>query len=77
MGDISRGGTIPTDQIGGVTNPTLVLLCGGASPAWMIDIGKQVADALPNERHRVLEGQGHVVAPDMLASVMTAEFFAD
>ena len=75
MGDSSRGGTIPVDLVGRVTPPTLVLY-GGASPAWMIDIGRQIADALPNGRHRVLEGQEHVVAPELLAPVL-AEFFAD
>ncbi len=75
MGDISRGGTIPTDLAGGVTVPALVL-CGGASPAWMIEIGRQVADAMPNGRHVVLEGQEHVVAPEVLAPVLV-EFFAD
>jgi pimeloyl-ACP methyl ester carboxylesterase len=73
MGDISRGGTIPADLAGAVTIPALVL-CGGASPAWMIDIGRQIADAMPNGRHRVLEGQEHVVAPELLAPVL-AEFF--
>jgi pimeloyl-ACP methyl ester carboxylesterase len=75
MGDISRGGTIPANQASSVAIPALVL-CGGASPAWMIDIGKQVADALPNGRHSVLEGQEHVVAPEVLVPVL-AEFFAD
>ena len=75
MGDISRGGTIPADQASSVTNPALVL-CGGASPAWMIDVGRQIADTMPNGRHRVLEGQEHVVAPEVLAPVL-AEFFAD
>ena len=75
MGDASRGGTIPADQAGSVTIPALVLV-GGASPAWMIDIGRQVADALPNGRHSVLEGQKHVVAPEVLVPVL-AEFFAD
>jgi hypothetical protein len=55
MGDIGRGGTIPADQVGGVTVSALVL-CGGASPAWMIDVGRQVAEAMPNGRHRILEG---------------------
>jgi pimeloyl-ACP methyl ester carboxylesterase len=73
MGD-SRGGTIPADLVGGVTNPALVL-CGGASPGWMIDIARQVADALPNGRHRVLEDQEHVAAPEVLAPVLV-EFFA-
>jgi pimeloyl-ACP methyl ester carboxylesterase len=75
MGDSSRGGTIPVDLVGRVTVPTLVL-CGGASPAWMIDIGRQIADAMPNGQQCVLEGQEHVVAPEVLAPVV-AEFFAD
>jgi pimeloyl-ACP methyl ester carboxylesterase len=75
MGDSSRGGTIPVDLVGRVTPPTLVLV-GGASPAWMIDVGRQVADAMPNGRHRVLEGQEHVVPPELLAPVLV-EFLAD
>jgi pimeloyl-ACP methyl ester carboxylesterase len=73
MGDISRGGTIPADLAGRVGTETLVLV-GGASPAWMIDVGKQVADALPNGRPRVLEGQEHVVSSEVLVPVL-AEFF--
>jgi len=74
MGDGSRGGTIPADLLGRVTTPTLVLV-GGASPAWMIDIGRQIADAMPKGRHSVLEGQEHVVPPEQLAPVLE-EFFA-
>ena len=75
MGDTSRGGTIPADQAGSVTVPALVL-CGGASPAWMIDVGRQVANALSNGRHSVLEGEEHVAAPEVLAPVLE-KFFAD
>jgi hypothetical protein len=75
MGDSTRGGTIPVDLVGGVTLPTLVL-CGGASPAWMVDTTRQIADTMPNGRHCVLEGQEHVVTPELLAPVL-AEFFAD
>jgi len=75
MGDVSRGGTIPADLVGAVTVPALVL-CGGASPAWMIDIGRQIADALPHGQLSALEGQEHVVAPEVLAPVLV-EFFAD
>ena len=75
MGDISRGGTIPADQASSVTIPALVL-SGGASPARMIDVGRQIAETMPNGRHRVLEGQEHVVAPEVLAPVL-ARFFAD
>jgi hypothetical protein len=41
----------------------------------MIDIGRQVADALPNGRHTVLEDQEHVVDPEVLVPVLKA-FFA-
>jgi len=40
----------------------------------MIDVGRQIADAMPNGRHTVLEGQEHVVVPEVLAPVL-AEFF--
>jgi pimeloyl-ACP methyl ester carboxylesterase len=73
MGD-SAGGTLPAELTGRVSTETLVLV-GGASPGWTIDIGRQVADALPNGQHRVLEGQEHVVPPEVLVPVL-AEFFA-
>ena len=73
MGDVSRGGTIPTQLLGAVSASTLVL-CGGASPAWMIDVGRRIAEGLPDGRLSVLEGQEHVVPPEVLAPVL-AEFF--
>lgn len=73
IGDISRSGTIPIDLHGAVTVPALVL-CGGASPDWMVDIGRQVADGMPKGRHGVLEGQEHVVPPEILVPVLV-EFF--
>jgi hypothetical protein len=73
MGDISRSGAVPTDLAGRVSTETLVLV-GGASPAWMIDTARQIADALPNGRHSVLEGQEHVVPPEVLVPVLR-EFF--
>lgn len=74
MGD-SQGGTVPTDLVGRVTTESLVLV-GGASPAWIIDVGRQIADTLPNGRYDVLEGQEHVVPPEVLAPVLK-EFFID
>jgi hypothetical protein len=41
----------------------------------MIDVGRQVADALPSGRLGVLEGQEHVVPPEVLGPVLE-EFFA-
>jgi hypothetical protein len=46
----SAGGTVPAELAGRVSIETLVLI-GGARPAWTIDIGRQVADALPNGQH--------------------------
>ena len=72
MSEHSRGGVTPAEQASRVTLPALVL-AGGASPEWMIEASRQIADALPNGRLRVLEGHDHVVPPDVLAPVL-AEF---
>jgi pimeloyl-ACP methyl ester carboxylesterase len=69
VSDRSRGGRSPAEQASGVTVPALVLV-GGASPQFMIDAGRQIADALPNGRLRVLEAQEHVVPPDVLVPVL-------
>jgi pimeloyl-ACP methyl ester carboxylesterase len=74
MGDSSRDGAIPTAQASRVTVPALVLT-GGADHPWMTDVGRRLADAMPNGRHRVLEGQEHVVPPEVLVPVLK-EFFA-
>jgi pimeloyl-ACP methyl ester carboxylesterase len=75
MSEHSRGGKTPADQANTVTIPALVL-AGSASPQWMIDAGRQIADALPNGRLGVLEGQEHIVPPEVLAPVLT-EFLAN
>lgn len=74
MGDASRGGTIPADDLRRVTPPTLVLT-GGASPAWMNQVGDQVAKTLSSGQHVVLADQHHVVPPEVLAPVLM-RFFA-
>jgi pimeloyl-ACP methyl ester carboxylesterase len=65
----SRGGKTPAEQASDVTVPALVLV-GGASDKWMVDAGRQLADALPNGQFRVLEHQGHIVPPDVLTDVL-------
>jgi pimeloyl-ACP methyl ester carboxylesterase len=75
MGDIGRDGTIPVDQASRVTVPAFVLT-GGSDYPWMTDVGRRLAEAMPNGRHRVLEGQEHVVPSEVLVPVL-AEFFAD
>ena len=75
MGDIDRDGTIPVEQASRVSVPALVLT-GGSDYPWMIEVGRRLADAMPNGRHRGLEGQEHSVPPEVLVPVL-AEFFAD
>lgn len=47
----------------------------GESPPFMLEIGRQLADLLPHGEYRVIEGQGHVVDPRVLAPIL-AEFLA-
>ena len=68
MGD-AGGGTIPADLLGAVTMPATVL-CGGASPEWMLEVGRRIAEAMPRGRFQVLEGQEHNVDPAVLAPVL-------
>ncbi len=75
MSERSRGGLTPAEQARGVSVPGLVLI-GGASPDWMVDAGRTLAEAMPQGRLHVLEGQGHVVPPEILAPVV-AEFVAE
>ena len=75
MGDIGRDGTIPVDQASRVTVAAFVLT-GGVDYPWMTDVGRRLADVMPNGQHRVLEGQEHAVPPEVLVPVLD-EFFAD
>jgi pimeloyl-ACP methyl ester carboxylesterase len=68
MGD-SQGGTMPAELARNVTAPTLVLT-GGADYPWMVEVGRQLAAALLDGRRQVLEGQEHVVPPEVLAPVL-------
>jgi pimeloyl-ACP methyl ester carboxylesterase len=53
-----------------------LVLTGGADYPWMTDVGRRLAEAMPNGQHRVLEGQEHAVPPEVLVPVL-AEFFVD
>ena len=70
MGDYS----VPTERAASVTSPTLVL-AGGADFPWMRETARMLADAIPNGRTRILEGQGHNVDQALLATVLV-EFLA-
>ncbi|MFF8991719.1 alpha/beta fold hydrolase [Streptomyces sp. NPDC014983] len=70
MGD----GLLPRARLASVAVPLLVV-AGGASPEWMRQAGRDIADAAPRGEYRVLEGQTHMVEPEVLGPVL-AGFFA-
>ena len=61
------------EEFVGVDTPTLVLY-GGASFPWFDVSTRQLADALPNARRKVLDGQQHNVDANVIAPVLV-EFF--
>ena len=65
-------GPLPS-QVGSITVPMLVMT-GGASPAWMHNAAQVLANALPDAQHRTLSGQTHNVEASVLAPVL-GEFF--
>ncbi len=65
MGD-EHGGTIPADLLGQVAVPTLVLV-GGADHGFMIDVARQLVEALPAGRLDHMVGAGHDVAGNIVA----------
>ncbi|MGW6473389.1 alpha/beta fold hydrolase [Streptomyces nigra] len=69
MGD----GLVPEARLASITAPVLSL-AGGASPEWMRETARTVADTAPRGTYRVLERQSHMVEPEVLAPVL-AEFF--
>ncbi|MFC5216318.1 alpha/beta fold hydrolase [Streptomyces coerulescens] len=70
MGD----GLVPRDLLASITAPVLSV-AGSASPAWLRDAARAVAETVPEGSYRILEGQTHMVEPDVIAPVLT-EFFA-
>ncbi|EDY53976.1 MULTISPECIES: alpha/beta hydrolase [Streptomyces] len=72
---VMAGGLVPRDRLASITVPVLAV-AGGASPEWMREGTRAVAEAAPKGSYRVLEGQTHMVDPTALAPVLT-EFFTD
>ncbi|MFG2576046.1 alpha/beta fold hydrolase [Streptomyces sp. NPDC048481] len=68
MGD----GRPPRERLASVGVPVLAL-AGGASPPWLREAVRTVAEAVPDGVYRTLEGQTHMVDPALLAPVL-AEF---
>ncbi|MDI9831038.1 alpha/beta hydrolase [Streptomyces sp. KAU_LT] len=72
---VMGGGTVPEARLASITAPVLSL-AGGASPDWMREAARTVADTAPQGTYRVLERQSHMVEPRVLAPVL-AEFFGE
>ncbi|KUO04872.1 alpha/beta fold hydrolase [Streptomyces caeruleatus] len=66
-------GLVPRERLASIGVPVLSV-AGGASPAWMREAARAVAEAVPEGTYRCLEGQTHMVEPEVLGPVL-AEFF--
>ncbi|MGW0871284.1 alpha/beta fold hydrolase [Streptomyces sp. NPDC002740] len=66
------GGPPPRERLASVGVPVLAL-AGEASPPWLREATRAVADAVADGAYRVLGGQTHMVDPNVLAPVL-AEF---
>lgn len=75
MGDTMSGEPISAERWSAARMPVLIM-AGGASPQWAHNSAKALVHALPNAQYRILEGQEHGAAPEVLAPVL-AEFFGD
>jgi len=73
LGDNMAGDALPAQQWAAATVPTLVM-DGGASPQWIRNSARALAEVLPNAQLRTLEGQTHNAAPGALAPQI-ARFF--
>lgn len=71
---VMGGGSVPRGLLSSIAVPVLAL-AGNASPAWVREAARTIAEAVPRGACRILEGQTHMVEPDVLAPVL-AEFFA-
>ena len=69
MGD----STVPAGLADSVRIPTLVLT-GSESGAWADNAARALTAALPASRHRILEGQSHAVAWDVLGAALKEHF---
>jgi pimeloyl-ACP methyl ester carboxylesterase len=71
MGD----GSPPVDASKSATMPALVL-DGSESPEFMHEAADALAQAMPHAQRKTLEGQTHMVSPEVLAPVLTTYFQA-
>jgi pimeloyl-ACP methyl ester carboxylesterase len=66
-------GAVPADRLSDIACPVLGTT-GSLSPPWAEASVRAVAAAVQNGEWRVLEGQSHNIAPEVLASVLRERF---
>jgi pimeloyl-ACP methyl ester carboxylesterase len=69
-----EGKPLKAERWAAETVPTLVL-DGSASPEWIRNSARKLAEVLPSATHKTLEGQAHNAAPDAIAPELE-RFFA-
>src|SRR5690554_5142208 len=70
---MGEDGSVPTQHAAGIAVPTLIMN-GSASFPSMHSTAVSLAAAIPRAQHRILDGQPHEVAAEVLAPVLV-EFF--
>src|SRR6266568_4869946 len=70
---LGKDSSVPVERAAQVLMPTLVMN-GGASYPFMYETARALSQAIPHAQLRILEGQTHDVAPEVLAPVLV-EFF--
>ncbi|HEX3680446.1 MAG TPA: alpha/beta fold hydrolase [Galbitalea sp.] len=70
---LTGDGIVPVERLAGIHIPVLVM-DGGASPAWAADAAVAIEAAVPHGNRRTLLDQTHNISPDLLAPVLV-EFF--
>jgi hypothetical protein len=67
--DLQQGRKEALNRWKRVTVPTLVAV-GGKSPDWMRHAMQELANVMPNSKHRTLEGQTHIIKASVLSPVL-------
>lgn len=65
---------VPADVLSKIAIPVQAM-AGGASPDWMRNVSKQVAQAVPHGSYVEVPGQGHMIPPQIVAPLLR-EFFS-
>ena len=66
---LGNNGAVPRDRLGHITAPTLAL-AGRQSGEPARQVAEAIASAVPNGQARVLDGQGHGVADEVLIPLL-------